>query len=167
MESVLTNPGRPYLPFALTLAACLGLVVGGVVMSEVFHLAACPLCIIQRMLYLLLAICAGLGMAVSSQPTGRRIAAVLMTAVAATGAFIAGYQTWIQRFAPDTGCSGYQTWWEEFVDWAGSQVPLLFLSDGICSDPGWKFLGLSIAEWSLICFLALAALALRSALSRR
>jgi disulfide bond formation protein DsbB len=43
----------------------------------------------------------------------------------------------------------------------------LFLPDGICSDPGWKFLSLSIAEWSLICFLALVALAVRSALGRR
>jgi len=30
-------------------------------------------------------------------------------------------------------------------------VPLLFLSDGICPIPAGSFLGLSIAEWSLIC----------------
>jgi disulfide bond formation protein DsbB len=167
MMHVSSKPGRPYLPFALALAACLGLVAGGVVMSEVFRLAACPLCVIQRMLYLLLAIAAGIGLAVSNRPVGRRIAAALMAAIAATGAFVAGYQTWIQRFAPDTGCSGYQTWWEEFVDWAGEQIPLLFLPDGICSDPGWKFLSLSIAEWSLICFLALVALAVRTARGRR
>jgi len=72
-----------------------------------------------------------------------------MLAAAGTGIFVAGYQVWIQRFAPDTSCSGRMTWWEELVDWAGDQVPLLFKASGLCSDPAWKFLGLSIADWSL------------------
>jgi disulfide bond formation protein DsbB len=82
-----------------------------------------------------------------------------MVLAAATGAFVAGYQVWIQRFAPMTSCAGEMAWWEELVEWAGQQVPLLFRASGFCSDPAWKFLGLSIADWSLGCFGALLLLA--------
>jgi disulfide bond formation protein DsbB len=37
----------------------LGLVAGGVVLAQTMNLAACPLCILQRMLYLLLALESG------------------------------------------------------------------------------------------------------------
>jgi disulfide bond formation protein DsbB len=154
----------PYGPFILSLIACLALVAGGVVMSEFLHLAACPLCIVQRMLYLLLAALAMPGLLLARLPVARRLIAVAMAGAGATGVFVAGYQTWLQRFAPMVSCSGYQSWWEEFVDWAGDKAPLLFLSDGICSDPGWKFLSLSIAEWSLIMFSGLLVLATYTAL---
>lgn len=157
---------RLRLPFVLVLVASLALVGGGVVMSELFGLAACPLCIIQRMLYLVVAVAACIGL-LGSATAPRRVAGLALLTASATGVFVAGYQSWIQRFAPDTGCSAYQTWWEELVDWAGSQVPLLFLSDGICSDPGWVFLGLSIAEWSLLCFLTFAIISLRVLFQRR
>lgn len=157
----------PRAPFAFVLATSLSLVGGGVAMSELIGLAACPLCIIQRMVYLALA-CAGLvGLLVAARPLGRRLAALLMLALAALGGFVAGYQTWIQRLSPDTGCSGRMTWWEEFVDWAGSELPLLFESNGLCSDPGWKFLGLSIAEWSLGFFAGFLVLSLYTFLRKR
>ena len=156
----------PRAPFALILAASLLLVGGGVYMSQVMHLAACPLCIIQRMLYLALALAAMIGLAVSASGLGRRLGALVMAAVTSGGAFVAGYQVWIQRFAPDTNCSGRPTWWEDLVSRAGDAVPLLFQSDGICSDPGWFFLGLSIAEWSLVFFSAFFLISLYTLLRR-
>lgn len=157
----------PRAPFALTLAVGLGLVIGGVAMAELLHLAACPLCIIQRMLYLLLAAIAALGLAVADSPFGRRLTALGLLAAAGTGVFVAGYQTWIQRFSPATTCTGKLPWWEEFVEWAGAQVPILFQPNGLCSDPAWKFLGLSIAEWSLGFFAGLLLLAGYTLIRRR
>ncbi|MBU1236785.1 MAG: disulfide bond formation protein B [Gammaproteobacteria bacterium] len=139
-------------PFVFVFAASLGLVLGGVAFSELMGLGACPLCIIQRMLYLGLAIVAGVGLFVAGQSLASRLFALAMATVAATGIFVAGYQVWIQRFAPETNCSPYPTWWEEMVDRAGEQVPILFSANGLCSDPAWKFLGLSIADWSLAWF---------------
>ena len=72
--------------------------------------------------------------------------------LALTGAGIAAYQTWLQRFAKGVSCTADQPWWEHFVNWAGTQWPLMFEASGLCSEAGWKFLGLSIAEWSLIAF---------------
>ena len=156
--------------FAATGLVALGLVVGGVFLAQTMNLAACPLCILQRMLYLLLtleAIAAWL-LAGSSGPGAvpRRLAALVMAATALTGAWIAAYQTWLQRWAKGVSCTADQPWWEQFVNWAGSQWPLLFEASGLCSEAGWKFLGLSIAEWSLIAFTSMT-IAMLIALLRR
>lgn len=148
------------LPFAFVATLSFGLVGGGIVMAQLLDLAACPLCILQRMLYLLLGTCALLGLVVARSKLGRKLAALLMALVAGTGAFVAGYQVWIQRWAPTTNCAADQPWWERLVEWAGERMPLLFQPSGLCSDPAWKFLGLSIAEWSLLCFTAMMLIAL-------
>lgn len=153
-------------PFVVAALTSFGLVFGGVAMAQLMNLAACPLCIIQRMLYLLLGTVAAIGIAFAARPAGRIVAA-LMALVAGTGIFVAGYQVWIQRFARDTKCAVDTPWWERLVDWAGEQVPLFFQPNGLCSDAAWKFLGLSIAEWSLMAFTTLLALALVAALRRR
>ena len=157
--------GKPGFPFAIALTGGLALAAGGVLMAHMFNLAACPLCIIQRMLYMLLAVAGGLGLLLATRPAGRVFAALLLTAIAATGACVAGYQVWIQRFAPTVSCAGKMPWWEAFVEWAGRQAPLLFQPSGLCSDPAWKLLGLSIAEWSLACFVGFVLLGMY-ALSR-
>ncbi len=156
---------QPRLPFAAAAAVSLALVGGGIVLAHLLNLAACPLCILQRMLYLLLAL-VGIGGLITVQPLARRLAALAMAAIAATGAFVAGYQIWIQRVAHDTNCVADAPWWEQLVDWAGQHLPLLFEVSGLCSERPWKLLGLSIAEWSLLAFSAMFALAVFAALRR-
>lgn len=147
----------PRLIFAATGLAAFGLVAGGIVLARTMNLAACPLCILQRMLYLLLAAESIAAWSVARNDMARRASAFVMAATALTGAGIAAYQTWLQRFAKGVSCTADQPWWEAFVDWAGQQAPLLFEATGLCSEAGWKFVGLSIAEWSLILFSAMAA----------
>jgi len=154
-------------PFALALAISLGLVAGGVFLAVTLHIAACPLCIAQRMLYLGVAGAALLGLALCRWRASYLTAAFLMLAISATGAGVAAWQTYLQRFAVDTRCSGAMAWWEVLIDWAGERIPLLFYASGLCSEPGWKFLGLSIAEWSLLAFSFLTAVALYALLRRR
>ena len=156
----------PHFPFVMVCVVSFGLVGGGVVLAQWLNLAACPLCIIQRMLYLLVGLTGGIGIAIATRPLGRRVTALALALIAGTGLFVAGYQVWIQRFARDTKCAVDMPWWEQLVDWAGAQIPILFQSNGLCSDAAWKFFGLSIAEWSLAAFCALLGLSLRLALRR-
>jgi disulfide bond formation protein DsbB len=149
-------------PFLFVLVASLSLVLVGLLLAELMRLAACPLCIIQRALYLALGLVAAIGLALAARPLASRLAALPMALVAGTGVFVAGYQVWIQRFAPSTNCSPYPTWWEDMVDRAGEMLPLLFKASGLCSDPAWRFLGLSIAEWSLGWFALFLLVALRA-----
>jgi len=141
---------------AATGIAAAGLVGGGLFLAHTLNLAACPLCVLQRMLYLLLALEAIVAWLLAGPSPANtlpgRAAACVMVATAATGAWIAAYQTWLQRFAKGASCTADQPWWEHFVNWAGTQWPLMFEASGLCSEAGWQFLGLSIAEWSLIAF---------------
>ncbi|PKO83010.1 MAG: disulfide bond formation protein B [Betaproteobacteria bacterium HGW-Betaproteobacteria-11] len=150
----------PRFFFAVVGLASSGLVGGGLLLAHSLNLAACPLCILQRMLYLLLAALALLAWPFATRPGVARLAGTLIGLAALVGAGIAAYQTWLQRFAKGVSCTADQPWWEQFVDWAGQQVPLLFEATGLCSEAGWKFLGLSIAEWSLLAFSAFALAAL-------
>lgn len=145
--------------FLLTLLAGFGLVGGGLYLAKTLNLAACPLCILQRMVYLALALVALIGLSVTSR-RGKTLPALLNVALAGLGAFIAAYQVWLQRFATDVSCTANAPWWEEFVYWAGAKVPTLFEATGLCSEAGWKFLGLAIADWSLLAFSGLLALSL-------
>jgi disulfide bond formation protein DsbB len=157
---------HPRTPFAAAALLSLGLVGGGVILAQLLNLAACPLCILQRMLYLLVALAGGLGL-LAARPLARRLAALAMAAAAATGAFVAGYQIWIQTFARETDCVANAPWWEQLVDWASERMPLLFGVSGLCSEPGWRLLGLTIAQWSLMAFTGLFALAVFAVLRRR
>jgi len=145
----------PRFPYCAALVIGSILFGGAVYLGDALGLAACPLCILQRMAALGLMIAAGIGIALAGSRTGRTIASLLMTLATAAGAGIAGYQTYIQRIATEVQCSGEAAWWELFVDWAGEQAPLLFQASGLCSDPAWKLFGLSLAEYSLLIFTAL------------
>ncbi|SMB23727.1 putative Disulfide bond formation protein B [Sterolibacterium denitrificans] len=152
LRRLIQTPRFPYC--AVFVIGCI-LFGGAVYLGEALGLAACPLCILQRMASLGLMIAAGIGIALAGSRTGSAIANLLMILTSATGAWIAGYQTYIQRVASDVQCSGEAAWWELFVDWAGEQAPLLFQASGLCSDPAWKLFGLSLAEYSLLIFSAL------------
>lgn len=155
----------PSLAVLVVGAGGIALVIGGIALARTMNLAACPLCILQRMGYLLLGVEALLILG-ARQPALLRPGAALMALTAAAGAGIAGYQTWLQRFAKGVNCTADQPWWERFVDWAGQQVPLLFEATGLCSEAGWRMLGLSIAEWSLLIFSGMTATLLAAALRK-
>jgi disulfide bond formation protein DsbB len=148
----------PHFPFYLALAGGFGLTGGGVLLASVLQLAVCPLCVIQRMLYLSIGLCGIFGLLLGRVRAIRAGLLVLMVAAAGTGVFVAGFQTWLQRFAQFASCAADYPWWAEMVDWAGERVPLLFHANGSCSDPAWKLIGLSIAEWSLAAFSTLLAI---------
>ena len=144
------------------------LVAGGLVLARTMNLAACPLCILQRMIYLLVSIEVILSLIAFRGYKSSFCTSLVVALTSAVGISTAAYQTWLQRFATDVSCSANQPWWESFVYWAGAQVPLLFEATGLCSEAGWKFLSLSIAEWSLLMFSLMALTAVRAAsLSRR
>lgn len=153
----MVNPFRLTPRRGLALIGLAGLLLVGVsvVLAATFDLAACPLCILQRMLYLLLALEAALLFVLDP-----RWVAGAMGVTAATGAGVAAYHVWLQRFASGlVTCGGQQAWWERWIDWAGQQLPWLFGASGQCAEASWTLLGLSIAEWSLLCFSALTLLA--------
>ena len=137
--------------FATLALGTLGLVVAGMELQQLFRLAPCPLCIFQRVLYIVIGLVALAGVLL---PGGRLLWSALIAALAAGGVAVAGYQTWMQAFPHLATECGYSdpNLIERLVDWLGMQWPSLFLATGFCTSREWEFLGLSMANWSLLVF---------------
>lgn len=137
--------------FATLALGMLGLVVFALGLQQMLRLAPCPFCIFQRLLYIVIGLVALGG---TLLPAGRLLWAGLIAALAAGGAAVAGYQTWMQAFPYLATECGYSdpTLIERLVDWLGMQWPGLFLATGFCTSREWEFLGLSMANWSFLIF---------------
>jgi disulfide bond formation protein DsbB len=118
------------------------------------------------LLYLL---AAGLGLAGAVCPRAAKVVPLMLVPVAALGAGVAGYQTWMQAFpqlATECGFSD-PSLIERLVDWLGMQYPTLFLATGFCTSREWEWLGLSMANWSFILFAGILGFGLLLARPRR
>ena len=137
---------------------CLGLVAFGMELQNMLRLAPCPLCIFQRLLYIVIGLVALLGVVL---PAGRLPWAALIAALAVGGAAVAGYQSWMQAFPYLVTECGYSdpNLIERLVDWLGMQWPGLFLATGFCTSREWEFLGLSMANWSFLVFVGIVGYA--------
>lgn len=132
-------------------AGCFGLVVFGVELQNMLRLAPCPLCIFQRLLYILIGCVGLLGFAM---PAGRLLWCALSVVLGGVGFGVAAYQTWMQAYphlAPECSFTDPNIF-ERIVDWLGMQMPSLFLATGFCTSREWEFLGLSMANWSLVIY---------------
>ena len=86
--------------------------------------------------------------------TGSRVYAALIGLGALTGGSIAARQTWMQLYPPEIPeCGpGLEFMLESFP--LGEALPMIFRGAGDCTAIEWTFLGLSIANWSLLSFTA-------------
>jgi protein dithiol:quinone oxidoreductase len=142
-------PARAW--FAALALGMFGLVAVGMEMQHLLRLAPCPLCIFQRLLYLVIG---GVALIAALVPVARQLWSALIGALAAGGLAVAGYQTWMQAFphlATECGYSDPNAI-ERLVDWLGMEWPSLFLATGFCTSRDWEFLGLSMANWSVLFF---------------
>ena len=140
--------------FALLAAVSAGLLVSGLVLGELLRLQPCYLCNFQRLVYIVMAAIALCGVFL---PRARRLWCGLFSLAAFAGVITAAQQSWMQ-YSPDpmVECGfGDPTLVERIVDWLGMQWPFMFMVTGFCSNKDWVFLGLSLANWSGVCFFAL------------
>jgi protein dithiol:quinone oxidoreductase len=144
--------------FASLALGTLGLVAVGLELQQLYRLAPCPFCVFQRLLYIVIGLVALLGVVL---PVGRLLWAVLIAVLAAGGAAVAGYQSWMQAFPHLATECGYSdpTLIERLVDWLGMQWPGMFLATGFCTSREWEFLSLSMANWSFLVFLGIVGYA--------
>ena len=148
---------RPfYGAIALVAAALLGF---GYYLQFAKGLEPCPLCIFQRVTYIALGLVA-LGACVHGpRGFGARLYDGLILIAAVTGSAIAGRQVWMQHLPPDQvpSCGpGLDYMLEVFP--LTDVIRMAFTGSGECAEVSWTFLSLSIAEWSLICFVLIGLL---------
>ena len=136
--------------------ACLGLLAFGLYLQHVVGLEPCPMCIVQRYALLLIALAAGLAV-VTPRAGPQRFATMLIVLLAGFGAFVAARQSWLQWFPPEVvSCSrDFYGMIETFP--LQRVIPMIFKGSGDCTAIDWTFLGGSIANWSFLCFVLIAA----------
>ncbi|MCC6271723.1 MAG: disulfide bond formation protein B [Microbacteriaceae bacterium] len=157
----------PRFLFALGVLVPVLLVSFAVVLTIFHHVAACPLCIVQRMLYLAISLVSLWGLLFAPIRTIRVIAAFLGSTAAAVGVAITGYQIYLQHNPFTASCGDGTAWWELLVERAGQGLPVLFKADGLCSDSTATLLGFHIVEWSLLAFFGLFVLCLLALFPRQ
>jgi disulfide bond formation protein DsbB len=133
---------------------CVCVLIGVTYYLQIFaNFNPCPLCILQRITLMALGIIFFFGALLRLEKSGKLTLSVLAYLLALIGALLAARQVWIQHLppnaSPDCGAS---------LEYMLQALPLLqvlqhILSGGTeCSLVNWTFLGLSLAEWSLISF---------------
>ncbi len=147
--------------------ACVGLLAFGLYLQEVEGLVPCPMCIVQRdaMVAIVVgALVAALfkGKVNRGQPApGAWIAGAAWVFLAAGfGAFVAARQSWLQWYPPTILTCGRDFYGMIEAFPLQRVVPMIFKGSGDCTAVTWTFLGGSIANWSFLCFVGLAVLAL-------
>lgn len=149
------------LGFALGFAICAALLGFGYYLQYVDGQEPCPLCMVQRLAFFavgavfLIAALHGPGRA------GVTVYGVSALVFAALGAAVAARHVWLQslpkHLVPECGPG---------LDYMLKKFPLadvlskVLKGSGECAEAGWKFLGVTIAGWSLAWFIALGMLAM-------
>jgi len=120
----------------------------------------CPLCILQRIAFIALMVVFLVGAIHGPQKTGAAVYGALLVIIAVIGAGIATRHVWLQHLpkdrVPECGPG---------LNYMLNKFPLMqalekvFRGSGECAEVGWTFLTFSIAEWSLVWFVLLGALA--------
>ncbi|MBU6468373.1 MAG: disulfide bond formation protein B [Betaproteobacteria bacterium] len=128
----------------------------------------CPLCIFQRVAYIALGFVFFLDWLHNPKRLGVYIYSLLESALALGGIGIAGRQVWLQHLPPELvpscgpGLSYIMASHPFFKAFS-----IVLQGSGDCAVVSWRFLNLSIAQWSLFLFITFFFLVLINLLNRR
>jgi disulfide bond formation protein DsbB len=146
---------------AAVAAACLGLLVYAYFLEYFQGQDPCPLCLVQRLFFF--GIMVVLGAAALHGPG--RIGAIAYSIgallFASGGIATAARHVWLQHLPADQvpACGPDLFYMLGNFPFART-LQLLLRGSGQCAEVTWRFLGFSIAEWSLLWFVIFAATAL-------
>ncbi len=156
------------LPFAAPAIACALLLAFGYYLQYFDNQDPCPLCMVQRGFYYGLLFVFAVAALHFPGRTGKFIYCAAATLLALGGLGVATRQVWLQHLPADQvpACGPDLFFMMENLP-VRRMLEKLFMGSGQCAEVTWRFLGLSIAEWSLAWFIALALYALWLGFRRR
>ena len=144
---------------ALTAATCVALLAFGLYLQHVVGLEPCPMCIVQRYALVLVTLVAGVS-ALSARRNVLITGASLLVLLSGFGAFVAARQSFLQWYPPEIASCGRDFYGMIETFPLKRAIPMIFKGSGDCTAIDWTFLGGSIANWSFVCFVLIAVMAL-------
>ena len=159
---------RDRLLYALPALACVALLGFGYYLQYFEEQDPCPLCLVQRGFYYAVLGTFALAALHGPKKLGNKIYCIAALIWALSGAAVAARQAWLQHLPADKvpDCGPDLNFMLKNLP-LGRALEKLFMGSGQCAEVNWKFHGLSIAEWSLAWFAALALYALWLACRKR
>ena len=132
---------------------CASLVAGSFFVQHVLLVEPCPLCMIQRYTYAVLALVFSSIALSSTRPGLQRALGFVAIALVLTGGGVAAYQSKLQIFpvAQAATCSASLSYMMDTLPVA-DVVTRIFEAKGDCSDTSFTILGLTLAQISLAIF---------------
>jgi disulfide bond formation protein DsbB len=154
-----------YLAGALFASGLMGF---GLYLQYVKHQDPCPLCMVQRVIFIAILAVFALAALHGPKRAGERVYAALIGLLSLSGVAVAARHIWIQNLPKDQvpACGPGLDYMLETMPMANVLKELMHGS-GECAEKGWTFLALGIPEWSLLCYLALGAWAVLIALRKK
>ena len=145
-----------------------GLMGFGLYLQYVKHQDPCPLCMVQRVIFIAILVLFALATLHGPKRVGERLYAALITLLSLSGIAVAARHIWIQHLPPDQvpACGPGLDYMLETMPMSNVLKELMHGS-GECAAHGWTFLTLGIPEWSLLCYFALAVWAILIALRKK
>jgi disulfide bond formation protein DsbB len=147
--------------FVLVSAICTSLLLYGYYLEFFEDLLPCPMCIFQRLCYIAIVLVGTIGAIHGPGRIGAVSYDLLIAIAAGIGAGIAGRQTWLQHLPPELvpECGPDLAFMMEMYPLLET-IERALRGTGDCAEVARTFVGFSIAEWSLLCFLGLLITAL-------
>ena len=142
---------------------CLGLLAFALYLEYFKGLDACPLCIFQRIAYILIALVAFIAFIHNPRNLILVIYKSLTIIIALSGALIAGRQVWLQHLPPELvpECGPGLDYMLNVFPFADA-IKMILTGSGECAEVTWRFVSLSIPEWSLIFFIGISVVTMLS-----
>jgi disulfide bond formation protein DsbB len=166
VRTIYDLPLMPRLGYALGFLACAGLLGFAYYLQYYQGQDPCPLCILQRVAFLALAVIFLVAAVHGPARIGALVYSGLLVTAASIGAALAARHVWLQHLprsqVPECGPG---------LEYLVKQLPLtralekILSGSGECAEVGWTFLGLSIAGWSLLWFVLFGGFAMYLALA--
>ncbi len=142
--------------FGIGFLVCAGLIGFALYLQHVLGEDPCPLCIFQRVAVIALGAVFLIAAIHNPGRTGVLAYALLGLVTAGVGAAIAARHVWLQHLprdqVPECG-PGLDYIMQAFP--LSKALRMVLQGSGECAEVGWRFLTLSIPEWTLIFFVLL------------
>jgi disulfide bond formation protein DsbB len=135
---------------------CISLLGFGLYLEHAQGLEPCPLCIFQRIAYIVVGLIALVATIHNPANWMRFVYGGLTIITAGVGLGVAGRQTWLQHLPADQvpECGPGLDYMLEVFPLADA-LKMVLSGSGECAEVQWTFLSFSIAEWSIVCFSAI------------
>lgn len=144
----------PRMVFAgLALLAFTSMAFAMLYLERHLNLAACPLCMTQRVFVVAWGLIALLAVVHNPGAWSNRVYAGLCGLSAIAGGAVAGRHVWLQYLPADEvpACGPSLEYMLETLPFSET-LSLVMMGDGNCAETMWTFMGLSIPEQTLILF---------------